>query len=73
MHKVVGSQKVFSPEPYPHWTVKEIHEQTDAVLCATKLGSRILSNDTVVLGGLETNKTHLLNLDLLIVVPVYIL
>ena len=63
MHKVVGSQKVFTPEPYAHWTLKEIHEQVDAVINATKLGSRILSNDTVVLGGLETNKKHLLNLD----------
>jgi glucosamine--fructose-6-phosphate aminotransferase (isomerizing) len=63
MHKVVGSQKVFTPDPYAHWTLKEIHEQVDAVIHATKLGSRILSNDTVVLGGLETNKKHLLSLD----------
>jgi glucosamine--fructose-6-phosphate aminotransferase (isomerizing) len=63
MHKVAGSQKVFSPEPYPHWTLKEIHEQVDAVIRATKLGSRILSNDTVRLGGFQSYKQQLLQLD----------
>ena len=67
LHKVVGSQKVFSPDPYPHWTLKEIYEQVDAVKHATKLGSRLLSNDKIVLGGLQSNKEHLLNLDHMII------
>ena len=62
-HKVATSQKVFSPEPYPHWTIKEIHEQVDAIIRATKLGSRILSNNTVCLGGLESYKNQLIALD----------
>lgn len=67
IHKVVESQKVFSPEPYPHWTIKEIHEQVDATIRATKLGSRILSNNTVRLGGLEQHKDKLLELDHIII------
>jgi glutamine---fructose-6-phosphate transaminase (isomerizing) len=62
-HKVAASQKVFSPEPYPHWTIKEIHEQVDAIIRATKLGSRILSDNTVYLGGLECYKEQLIALD----------
>tara|TARA_X000001036_G_scaffold425566_1_gene451894 strand:+ start:3367 stop:5235 length:1869 start_codon:yes stop_codon:yes gene_type:complete len=67
MNKVVGSQKVFSPDPYPHWTIKEIHEQVDAVTRATNIGSRILSNNTVRLGGLDINKEQLVNLDHIII------
>jgi glucosamine--fructose-6-phosphate aminotransferase (isomerizing) len=67
MHKVVESQIMGSPKPYPHWTLKEIHEQVDAVIRATKLGSRIVSNDKVRLGGLDNNKELLLNIDHIII------
>ena len=48
-----------SPDPYPHWTIKEIEEQPDSILRATNLGARLMSNNSVRLGGLEEN-LHLL-------------
>ena len=48
-----------SPDPYPHWTIKEIEEQPDSILRATNLGGRLMSNNSVRLGGLEEN-LHLL-------------
>ena len=62
-YNVNGLQKVLSPKPYPHWTIKEIYEQVDTTISATKSGSRILSNNTVRLGGLEQHKENLLELD----------
>lgn len=44
-----------SPDPYPHWTIKEIEEQPDSILRATNLGARLMSNNSVRLGGLEEN------------------
>jgi glucosamine--fructose-6-phosphate aminotransferase (isomerizing) len=61
-HNVLKWQNTASPEPYPHWTIKEIHDQVDAVVRATKLGSRVLNNNTVRLGGFELYKDKLLSL-----------
>lgn len=50
-----------SPAPYPHWTIREINEQSECVKNAISMGGRVLSNSTVHLGGLhdyrETIKT----------------
>jgi glucosamine--fructose-6-phosphate aminotransferase (isomerizing) len=46
------------PEPYPHWTLKEIQEQPTTVM--NVIGNRIVDN-TVVLKGL--NETLLSNID----------
>ena len=54
-----------SPEPYPHWTIKEINEQFDSSLRAISFGGRLLDNK-VVLGGLETHKNILGEVDNLI-------
>ena len=62
-HKVLKWQNTLTPDPFPHWTIKEIHEQVDAIVRATKLGSRVLTNNTVRLGGLETYKDKLLTLN----------
>ena len=40
-----------TPEPFPHWTIKEINEQSNSILAATNNGARILNNN-IVLGGL---------------------
>jgi glucosamine--fructose-6-phosphate aminotransferase (isomerizing) len=42
---------VLTPAPYPHWTLKEIHEQKDSLLRATNNGGRILLNK-IKLGGI---------------------
>lgn len=48
-------QKVeLSPAPYLHWTLKELEEQPEAIARALGFGAR-LSDDKVVLGGLENS------------------
>lgn len=48
-------QKVkLSPEPYPHWTIKECVEQPEAIARALGFGGR-LSADRILLGGLDNN------------------
>lgn len=42
---------VLTPAPYPHWTLKEIHEQKDSLLRATNNGGRIFLNK-IKLGGI---------------------
>jgi glucosamine--fructose-6-phosphate aminotransferase (isomerizing) len=39
-----------SPEPFQHWTIKEIHEQYDATIRAISFGGRMI-DDRVILGG----------------------
>lgn len=40
-----------TPEPYKHWTLKEIYEQYEASIRAISFGGRIIENDRVKLGG----------------------
>ena len=35
---------LLTPDPYPHWTIKEIHDQPVAVLRALGFGSRLNSD-----------------------------
>lgn len=58
--KIKEGDNVMTPDPWPHWTIKEIHEQTESCLRAISLGGRLQSNDEVKLGGLESNKTELM-------------
>jgi len=48
-----------SPEPYPHWTLKEIEEQIDSSHRAIGMGGRLLSNDKIQFGGLIEYKDYL--------------
>lgn len=52
-----------TPDPYPHWTIKEINEQIDSSLRAISLGGRLLSNNQVKLGGLDEKQQELKELD----------
>jgi len=61
--KIKEGDNVMTPAPWPHWTIKEIHEQTESCLRAISLGGRLYSNDEVKLGGLESNKTELMMID----------
>jgi glutamine---fructose-6-phosphate transaminase (isomerizing) len=46
----VGTNEL-SPDPFAHWTLKEIHEQYEASIRAISYGGRIIENDRVRLGG----------------------
>ncbi len=49
-------QKVeLSPAPFPHWTLKELVEQPEAIARALGFGGR-LSTEKVYLGGLDSNE-----------------
>jgi glutamine---fructose-6-phosphate transaminase (isomerizing) len=52
-----------TPEPYPHWTLKEIHEQYEASIRAISFGGRILTDDQVRLGGLMEYKSDLKDIE----------
>uniref|UniRef100_A0A6B2KZM4 Glutamine--fructose-6-phosphate aminotransferase [isomerizing] n=1 Tax=Arcella intermedia TaxID=1963864 RepID=A0A6B2KZM4_9EUKA len=48
-----------SPDPWPHWTIKEIMEQPEALSRALNYGGRLLGEDGAKLGGLERYKGEL--------------
>jgi len=48
---------------YPHWTLKEIYEQRVTTLRAISFGGRLLSNNSVKLGGLDMNKSALIQIN----------
>jgi glutamine---fructose-6-phosphate transaminase (isomerizing) len=56
-----------TPEPYDHWTIKEIEEQVESSMRAISLGGRLLDNDKVKMGGLEENKAILIKIDNIII------
>ena len=50
-----------TPEPYAHWTIKEIYEQPTAIQNSINMGGRIKTDSEVKLGGLD-EKCKLLKL-----------
>jgi glucosamine--fructose-6-phosphate aminotransferase (isomerizing) len=52
-----------TPEPYEHWTLKEINDQPEVVINSINKGGRIKSNSEVKLGGLEQHSETLKNID----------
>lgn len=46
-------QVILSPDPYPHWTIRECIEQPEAIARALAYGGR-LGADKVYLGGFDT-------------------
>ena len=48
-----------TPHPFPHWTIKEIYEQSESSFRSLGLGGRIKDSSTVKLGGLE-NYSHII-------------
>ena len=54
-------------QPFLHWTLKEIKQQSDTILLATNNGGRIMSESEVRLGGLEQYKNDLSKLENLII------
>lgn len=51
---------------FSHWTLKEIYEQTESVLRSISFGGRLLTDNTVKLGGLDANKDLLVEMNNLI-------
>ena len=64
---VFNSNIELSPLPYNHWTLKEINEQIDSSLRAISLGGRLLSNNEVKLGGIESYKNNLKDISNIII------
>lgn len=60
------SDEVETPYPYPHWTIKEINEQSDAIIRAIGMGSRIANDNMVRLGGLNQHNDLLIDVENLI-------
>ena len=61
------SEEEASPAPYPHWFIKEVMEQPQAIGRALCFGGR-LSLDTATLGGLDANYDRLKGIDSMSVV-----
>lgn len=55
-----------TPAPYQHWMLKEIYDQPESCRRTLGLGARLLSNDSVKLGGLSDHTNDLLNIKHLI-------
>jgi len=51
-------QVLLSPDPYPHWTLKELMEQPEAIARALGFGGR-MSYERVLLGGLDQRENEL--------------
>lgn len=58
-NKVTLLTSEITPEPYKHWTLKEIYEQSQVVLNSINKGGRIKNKTEVKLGGLEQNIDNL--------------
>jgi glucosamine--fructose-6-phosphate aminotransferase (isomerizing) len=56
-----------TPGNYKHWMIKEIMEQPDSINRAINNGGRILDKTTVKLGGLENNKSKIIEANHLII------
>eukprot|EP01040_Poterioochromonas_malhamensis_P008138 gene8139-8802_t len=52
---------LLTPDPYPHFTLKECLEQPEAIARALSFGAR-MNGGKVVLGGLDTNKEKMLKI-----------
>jgi glucosamine--fructose-6-phosphate aminotransferase (isomerizing) len=50
------------PDPYPHWTLKEIYDQPFSILNALNHGGRI-QNGEVKLGGLDAHIDYIKNIE----------
>src|SRR5690606_3611472 len=51
-----------SPDPFPHWTLKEIFEQPEAAFRALNQGGRLFGKNEVRLGGLNSHTDRLMSI-----------
>ncbi|VBB17700.1 glucosamine-fructose-6-phosphate aminotransferase [Yasminevirus sp. GU-2018] len=66
LRDVTVKSNELTPEPFQHWTLKEIHEQYEASIRAISFGGRIVENDKVRLGGPMMHEEALKQIDHLI-------
>ena len=66
MRKTNNLQIDLSPEPYDHWTIKEIYEQYESSYRALGCNGRIINNKYVKLGGLQDHENYLRDVNNLI-------
>lgn len=45
--------------PFPHWTIKEIYEQPMSIMRTLNMGGRLLGENCVKLGGLDSKREYL--------------
>jgi len=64
---ITVGELLVSPDPFPHWTLKEIYEQRDSSLRAISGGGRILNDSEVRLGGLNSHSEQLVDIDHLVI------
>jgi glucosamine--fructose-6-phosphate aminotransferase (isomerizing) len=62
-NSLITMNSELTPEPYQHWTIKEIFEQPDVVLNSINKGGRIKNKSEVKLGGLEQHCDILKNIN----------
>ena len=60
---IEGSIEATTPAPYPHWTIKEINDQSLSCIAATGNGGRIMNNSEVKLGGLDRKRNELMEVE----------
>ena len=58
-----NSKIILTPEPYKHWTLKEIYGQYEASLRTISFGGRLLNDNEVRMGGLEDSREILKRID----------
>ena len=63
LKSITVQNNVTSPEPFDHWTLKEIYEQKESIQRAISFGGRIVTNDSVMLGGLYSKKKELMEIE----------
>ena len=56
-----------TPDPWPHWTIREIMEQPSSLSAALNHGGRILNETSVKLGGLESKRSMLITIRHLVI------
>jgi glucosamine--fructose-6-phosphate aminotransferase (isomerizing) len=61
--EVNNNTMVMTPEPYRHWTIKEINEQVESSLRAISLGGRLRDDNSVNLGGLREHIDYLMDIN----------
>ncbi len=61
--QVTAMHRDLKPDPFMHWTIKEIYDQPATVLNAINNGGRILNANMVKLGGLEMHMNKLIDTD----------
>lgn len=66
-HQIQHQAIQLTPDPYPHWMLKEIFEQKETALRAINMGGRIQDDYHIRLGGLQNSKNTLLQIHNLLI------